>query len=142
MRHKELRLGSITLLFTVVILCVTALCALTVATAHADAAVADKYAAQVAAYYETESAGQAWLAQVDAAVAAKNGDVQQSDLPAGCTITAGTISAELDTQNGRTLQVSLRLEGGGRYQITCWQNTAVWQEDSNIGGLWEGSFPT
>ena len=140
MRHKELRLGSITLLFTVVVLCVTALCALTVATAHADAAVAEKYATQVSAYYETESAGQAWLADVDAALTQKGAALSQSDLPEGCTLEAGRISAKLDTQNGRTLTVSLRL-AGDRYQITCWQNTAAWQEDSEIGGLWQGSFP-
>ena len=71
MRRKQLRLGSITLLFTVIVLCVATLSALSAATAHADKAVADKYAAQVAAMYEAEEAGQEWLAAVHAAIAAK-----------------------------------------------------------------------
>jgi hypothetical protein len=142
MRHKELRLGSITLLFTVVVLCVAALCALTVATAHADEAVAGKYADQVEAYYVAERAGQEWLSQVDAAIAQKGARLSQSDLPEGTALQDGKISAALEPGNSRRLTVELELTDGaqGRYRILCWENAEIWQEEKDLGNLWNGQL--
>ena len=139
MRRKQLRLGSITLLFTVIVLCVATLSALSAATAHADKAVADKYAAQVAAMYEAEEAGQEWLAAVHAAIAAKGAALEQADLPQGTTLSDGTISVELALDNGRTLSIALQqADTAPGYRILRWENTAQWTENTDIGNLWTG----
>ena len=140
MRRKQLRLGSITLLFTVIVLCVATLAALSAATAHADAAVAEKYAAQVTNIYAAERAGQEWLAQVHAAISEKGGALQQSDLPEGTRLDGATVAVQLALENGRTLDITLELtENAPGYRILKWENSAQWTEDTEIGNLWMGA---
>jgi hypothetical protein len=137
MGGKQLRLGSITLLFTVILLCVAALAALSAATAHADLAVTEKYRARVQDMYAAESAGQEWLAAVDAAIAAKGAALTATDLPAGTSLDGDVLSAQLVQESGCTLSVSVRRTESG-YTILRWENTAQWTEDTDIGSLWTG----
>ena len=61
MEKKRFRVGSITVLFAVVILCVAIFGALTVATAISDRRTAQRYGEYVEALYRCENAGQQWL---------------------------------------------------------------------------------
>ena len=63
MEKKRFRVGSITVLFAVVILCVAIFGALTVATAISDRRTAQRYGEYVEALYRCENAGQQWLSQ-------------------------------------------------------------------------------
>lgn len=140
MRQKTIRLGSISLLFAVIVLCVAALCALSIATAHADAAVTDKYVRLTQDVSAAECAGQEWLADTDAAIAAKGAALQQSDLPAGTELDGSRIRVQLDLDSGRTMTIELRLTGDSRrYEILAWQNSARWSENQQIGNLWTGA---
>lgn len=140
MGHKQLRLGSITLLFTVIVLCVATLSALSAATAHADKAVADKYAAQITGLYGAECAGQEWLAQVHAAMTEKGTALRQSDLPAGSVLDGDTIAVQLALEDGHVLDIALqRTDDAPGYRILRWENTVAWTENTDIGNLWKGS---
>ena len=65
--HRPVRSGALTLLFTVVLLCLAVLAVLSLATARADEALAKKSLDRLAQEAAAEQAGQEWLAALDAA---------------------------------------------------------------------------
>ncbi len=136
MERKTSQSGSVTILFAVILVCVTVLAALCVATARADRAQSDNYAAYVGRIYACESEGQRWLAVVDAALAQYGPDVNAGELPEGTEIENGEIGVTLAGER-MTLTIRLRvLRGGGaRYEILAWERQAVWQQDTALD-LW------
>ena len=66
MEAKRFRMGSITVLFAVIALCVSIFGALTVAAAVSDLREAQRYGQYVSQLNQCQNAGQQWLAQVDA----------------------------------------------------------------------------
>ena len=69
MESRPVRLGWLSLLLTVIILCLATLSVLSFSTARADLALAQKQARQAQSVYALECAGQQWLAELDAALA-------------------------------------------------------------------------
>ena len=59
--HRPVRSGALTLLFTVVLLCLAVLAVLSLATARADEALAKKSLDRLAQEAAAEQAGQEWL---------------------------------------------------------------------------------
>jgi hypothetical protein len=138
MGEKKVRLGSVTLLFCVAILCVGVLAALSVATVQGDRAVTQRYADRVTALYQQQSQGQQWLSQVDAALQAKGWSVTEADLPEDTTLTDGVI-ATLIQGDGLSLEIRLTLTDGGAdtpaYRIDVWRETTDWEVDLQLN-LW------
>ena len=73
MESRPVRLGWLSLLLTVIILCLATLSVLSFSTARADLALAQKQARQAQSVYALECAGQQWLAELDAALAQAGG---------------------------------------------------------------------
>ena len=71
MESRPVRLGWLSLLLTVIILCLATLSVLSFSTARADLALAQKQARQAQSVYALECAGQQWLAELDAAGAGR-----------------------------------------------------------------------
>ena len=65
MESRPVRLGWLSLLLTVIILCLATLSVLSFSTARADLALAQKQARQAQSVYALECAGQQWLAELD-----------------------------------------------------------------------------
>lgn len=63
MESRPVRLGWLSLLLTVIILCLATLSVLSFSTARADLALAQKQARQAQSVYALECAGQQWLAE-------------------------------------------------------------------------------
>mgnify|MGYP003187157668 CR=1 FL=1 len=78
MESRPVRLGWLSLLLTVIILCLATLSVLSFSTARADLALAQKQARQAQSVYALECAGQQWLAELDAALA-QAGDTAELD---------------------------------------------------------------
>lgn len=66
MENRRFRVGSVAVLFTVVLLCVAIFAALTVTTALADEKTAQRYGQHVYQQYACENLGQQWLARARA----------------------------------------------------------------------------
>ena len=73
MESRPVRLGWLSLLLTVIILCLATLSVLSFSTARADLALAQKQARQAQSVYALECAGQQWLAELVAALAQAGG---------------------------------------------------------------------
>ena len=131
MNEKRVRLGSIAILFVVIILCVAVVSVLAVSTVRADRAMTERYAQQVEERTQLQNMGQRWLSEVDAALQSTGASLTQEDLPAGTTLEDGRIRAELTTEN-RVLKAVLALDGEGGYQIVTWADSARWEEDEQL----------
>ena len=127
--HRPVRSGALTLLFTVVLLCLAVLAVLSLATARADEALAQKSLDRLAQEAAAEQAGQEWLAALDAAA--------PGTLPADTVSTGdGGVQAELTLESGDTLRLAAEPAGEG-LRITRWQLTAPWEPDTSLD-VWTG----
>ena len=120
MKQIPIKLGPLALLLTVISICLTVLAILTFTTARADMRLAEKYANTVRLRYELEAEGQRWLA--DEAALANDGD---------------TFATVLE-KDGSTLSIEAHTEQSG-IVITKWRHEREWEEDTDIGKLWEGT---
>ena len=130
MEGRPVRLGWLSLLLTVILLCLATLSVLSISTARADLAMAQKQAAQLESVYALECAGQQWLAALDAALQqAAEGAALDPLLPPG-TVRQGDLLHTLQQgADGRTLSITVQLTAGGGYRLTQWQQSARWQDE-------------
>ena len=131
MKRKPLRLGSVSLLFAVILVCTALLALLGVMTARADWLMTEKYAQRLNSQYAHEAEAQEWLAQLDEALA--RGD----ELPEPAKWEDGQITALFEWQDGCRLDAALRQTGEG-WQVVRWEMTMEWTENTDMGQLWEG----
>lgn len=132
MRNKGPRLGSVLVLFTVTVLCVVVLAMLSLATARADLAVANRSTETMQQVYEIEKLGQEWLAQAHDALANKETADSQAIWQ------DGTAKTQLQTDS-RLLDITLRVKQDGTVQIEQWENVPRWQQDTAMEDLWDGT---
>lgn len=128
-RHIPVRTGTLTLLLTVVALCLAVLSVLALATARADLALARKAAGRFTEAAEADAQGQQWLAGLDEAL--RSGGT----LPQGAVRQGGRITAELACSGG-TLHIAVQVEEGG-WRVTRWQLERPWQPDEELD-VWQG----
>ncbi len=124
MNELPVRLGPLALLLTVVSICLTTLCVLTVTTAQADLRLSEKYAKTVQERYELEAEGQRELA------ALREGKSLLLEEP------DGTFRLELEQDNAK-LTALFRKDGDG-YEVVSWRHERAWKENDSIGELWGG----
>ena len=124
MNELPVRLGPLALLLTVVSICLTTLCVLTVTTAQADLRLSEKYAKTVQERYELEAEGQRELA------ALREGKSLLLEEP------DGTFRLELEQDNAK-LTALFRKDGDG-YEVVSWRHERAWTENDSIGELWGG----
>ena len=129
MRKHRFSVGGITVLLTVVLLCVSVLAAVTVVTALADEKTARRYGAQVQQLYGCENEGQRWLAGVREYL---SGDGQ---LPEGTWQEGNTLGTEISQGRGK-LEITLKITGQS-CEILRWDYETRWQSEENWN-LWAG----
>lgn len=130
MGKRRFQVGSIAVLFSVVMLCVSVFSLLTVVTAASDARVARQYADHVRELYRCEDLGQCWLAGMDGYLSGKE------PLPAGTRLSGDLAETEI-TEGNRTLRIRLLLKETD-YEICLWNCTARWSPEENWE-LWPGT---
>ena len=116
MSRNRFRIGSIAVLFAVVVLCVAIFGVLTVSSA-----VSDRRAAVL---YACENAGQDWLSEADAYLKGAG------DLPENTEETETTLKTEI-TRGNMQLEICLK-KINGSYEIAKWRCTARWQPDDSL----------
>ena len=125
--HMPVRSGALTLLITVVAVCLAVLAVLAFSTARADRALAqralDRFALDAAC--ENEEADEALATDTELP-----GQVDMS--------TPGFVQTVIEGEEGRRLTVRLALTGDG-WRIDTWKLSQSWQADESLD-LWDGSF--
>ena len=128
--NNQIKLGPLALLLTVICVCLTTLAILTATTARADKRLAEKYADNISSRYALEIEGQRFLADVTAAVSA--GRTPEIE---GAEFSEGSIYKTFES-DGVTLYVELSTDG--EVSVTQWCVYKEWEEDTEIGSLWNG----
>ncbi len=128
MKQTTIRLGPLALLLTVISICLAILAILTFTTARADLRLAEEYAATVRARYALERDGQEYLAALNAGSA-------EAPEPGG----DGVLRADLE-RDGYLLHIGLRPDGSGGYEVVFWRQEKIWEQEDDIGNLWDGTF--
>ena len=130
MRKKRFQVGSVAVLFSVVVLCVAVFAVLTVLTASSDARLSRQYGEHVRSQYACENLGQQWLGEIDGWIAGKNA------LPDGTEVNGNTVQTEI-IEGTSVLNIRLTLSGAG-YEIDRWSCTTQWQPDEGLK-VWQGT---
>jgi hypothetical protein len=131
MEAKKVRLGSISLLVTVILLCVIVLAVLSISTVRGDLLLAERTADSVSGWYELQNDGQRWLAQVDQVLAQHSWEDCDGYLPEGTSRENDRIAATLRS-DGRTLQIELIQDQNTSYRIAKWVESTDWEEDMSL----------
>ena len=130
MRKKRFQVGSVAVLFSVVVLCVAVFAVLTVLTASSDMHLSRQYGEHVRSQYACENLGQRWLGEIDGWIAGKNA------LPDGTEVNGNTVRTEI-MEGTSVLNIRLTLSGTG-YEIDRWSCTTQWQPDEGLT-VWQGT---
>lgn len=123
MRKQPVRLGWLSLLLAVSMVCLAVLSVLAFATARASSALAKRQAQAVTELYALENEGQQWLAAADAAARA-------GTLPDG-------VQEKTFTSGSRILDAAVQVQNG-RCTVVRWRHSAVWTEPAPAQNLWGG----
>lgn len=127
MERKRFRVGSIAVLFTVVVLCVAIFSTLTVVTAVTDVRVAQRYGSHIRELYDCENLGQEWLARADGYLAG------ECPLPEGSWETGSELGTQIE--NG-SIQLTIRLEKTETgFRVTGRNCSARWEPETGEN-LW------
>lgn len=156
----SVRIGSVSLLTLVIVLCLAAMAVLSVSTAQAMFAATERQASFTEDTYTNEVAAQQFVADIDGILAeTRSGeasdasallaieealpDLVENAAQAGTAVDAfvknDTVQATFLTQSGRRLEIELTLRNGRTYDITQWKATTRWCEDSEGDALWTPS---
>ena len=135
MKQVPIKLGPVALLLTVITICLTVMAILTLTTAAADQAMANRFADSAQIRFSLEAEGQQFLQQADEQL---SGGGELQELPD--VSTAGNSVEKVFEQEGYQLTIRLRPEGDSDYTVTRWSLEKKWQEKETIDGLWMPQF--
>jgi len=135
MKQVPIKLGPVALLLTVITICLTVMAILTLTTAAADQAMANRFADSAQIRFSLEAEGQQFLQQADEQL---SGGGELQDLPD--VSTAGNSVEKVFEQEGYQLTIRLRPEGDSDYTVTRWSLEKKWKEKETIDGLWMPQF--
>ena len=121
MKHIPIRLGPLALLLTVISICLGTLAVLSFSNSGADMRLAQRYSEAVRIRYLLEEDGQAFLNEMNSGQAAE-----------------GTVTKTFERE-GYTLRMELTSDGG-HYEVSGWQISKNWEEDTIIDNLWQGGM--
>lgn len=130
--RQPVKFGALSLLLTVVVLCLVTLGVLTLATAHSDLALAERYAHSVQSTYETEALAQQWLAQTAQALSTGGA------LPQGSVREGDVITATIAGSGTRHLLVAVDTSSGTPFTIVQWKLSGSAQRDDTLPNLYQG----
>ena len=109
MNTARLRLGMLSLLLTVIVICMSVLSLLSFASSMADERLAQRYARTIEIRYQLEKQGRLLLKQ------------------------KGRIDAEIELDGYKLI-----IETDDAGEIKTWCIEKIWQQDDRIDDLWEG----
>lgn len=152
MSHAKgtVRIGPVSLLSLTIIVCLAVMAVLAAATAQATYAAADKQTRFVDDTYANERAAQDLVSEIDAALApirAAEGNqaealaAVESALAARneASLNGNQVDASFVANSGRTLDVTVYINGDATYTVARWSATTQWNDTDPDDVLWSGS---
>ena len=142
----SVRIGPVTVISLVVILCLAVLSVLAVTTARASNAEADRQREFISSTYANDFEAQQFLADVDNALlkaqkagATADGAMKyvRKAVPDVAAIDGRNVHVAFLTELGRRLTVELRINDDLTYAVTKWAATTDWTEEEETN-LWTG----
>ncbi len=109
MNTGRLRLGLLSILLSVIVICMSVLSLLSFATSMADMRLAQRYARTVEIRYQLEKQGRQLIQQ------------------------QGAVNTEIELEGYRLI-----IESDENGEIKTWCIEKIWQQDERIDDLWEG----
>ena len=132
MDTKKVRLGSVSILLTVILLCVAVVAVLSITSARAEQVMTSRYAEWTSRYYELQNEGQRYLSKADALIQENGFDNAAAKLSEEGAVLdeEGRIIREISSDQ-LTLMIILEKTPDG-YQVTKLKTEAVWEEDLSL----------
>ena len=130
MKQVPIKLGPLTLLLTLISICLTTLAILNFTTSRADLRLAEKYAETVTTRYALEREGQEFLREI---AGLDENDLDLYDFERDGD---GTLWHIIE-RDGAKLHIGLRPDADG-VEVVAWRQEKEWAQDETIGNLWMG----
>lgn len=138
MKQEPIRTGWLSLIVMVVVVCLAVLGVLSLVTARAMLATAQKQADYVQQTYELEMLGQQWLSQVETVCSEASSEEELlAELPEGTRVDGDLLRYVAQNSDERQLSIVVQLEDR-QIRVVEWRQVRQWQETENIGQLWKG----
>lgn len=138
MKNEPVRLGWLSILLVVVILCMAIFGVLSLSTARADLRLAKMQAEQVEARYLQESEGEQWIADMTQRFGGKPVNEGVS-VPEGTSLANSTLSTVIEDEEGHTLSIEIDVSVPAPYPVLVWKHGSVWTADDGMSGIWDGA---
>ena len=138
MKQEPIRTGCLSLIVMVVVVCLAVLGVLSLVTARAMLATAQKQADYVQQTYELEMLGQQWLSQVETVCSEASSEEELlAELPEETRVDGDLLRYVAQNSDERQLSIAVQLEDR-QIRVVEWRQVRQWQETENIGQLWKG----
>ena len=134
MTHKT-RLGPVAIFLVIVVMVITTLAVLTVATSNADVTMAKRYADITKIRYGLEAQGEEFLSYTEMA----GRDSSPADYMDGVTETDNGYEYIAENGGYRLEVDATRPDASGRVRVTKWKLTKIWNADDPMNSLWPGN---
>ena len=136
MKQEPIRTGWLSLIVMAVVVCLAVLGVLSLVTARAMLATAQKQADYVQQTYELEMLGQQWLSQVETVCSEASSEEELlAELPEGTRVDGDLLRYVAQNSDERQLSIAVQLEDR-QIRVVEWRQVRQWQETENIGQLW------
>lgn len=142
-KQGSVRIGPVSILVLIIVLCLAVMAVLTVTTSEAEESITTRQRDATTALYANETEAQVFLADLDEALAQarqSNGSVQSAlatlELPEGSSYENGMLSVSFVQDNGRTLDIELAIPSTASYEIMAWRAMTEWNEEDPDKIFW------
>ena len=133
MNHKT-RLGPIAIFLAVVVMVITTMAILTLATSNADRTMAKRFAAVTQTRYQLEADGERFMSE--AAIAHAEGGSYTGSEGVETTDNGYQFYEELD---GYSITVEITTpDADGNFEVLEWKVSKLWNSDDPVNDIWPG----
>lgn len=133
MNHRT-RLGPLAIFLAVVVMVITTMAVLTIATSNADRTMARRFASVTQTRYQLEADGERFISEA-VNVHAAGGDYASVEV-IGVTDRGYEFHEEL---NGYSITVEIsRPDAEGNYELLKWKVSKLWNADDPVKDIWNG----
>lgn len=142
-RQGSVRIGPVSILVLIIVLCLAVMAVLTVTTSEAEESITTRQRDATTALYANEAAAQEFLADLDSRLAlarSANTSVETAlallDIPEGWAYEDGVLTVAFVQDNGRRLDIELAIPSTAGYEIMAWRATTEWSEEDPDKVFW------
>ena len=133
MNHRT-RLGPLAIFLAVVVMVITTMAVLTIATSNADRTMAKRFASVTQTRYQLEADGERFISEA-AKAHASGGGYTSSDM-VQATDQGYQFYEEL---NGYSITVAITVpDANGNYELLEWKVSKLWNADDPVKDIWNG----